>query len=319
MSGGQGGALLRRRVHDDASVGWHETDDAYPLRTFRWEADAPRGSILFLGGRGDFFEKYLEAFGHWRARGWNVDAFDWRGHGGSPRLTADPLIGHSGSFARLVADLADLATAWRDRTAGPHVVMGHSMGGHLLLRALVERRIVPDAAVLLSPMIRIRTPLGVRLSEVIASWQVRRGNGARGPWKESASAANQIDSMSMMTGDLERYLDEQFWLDENPAFRLGPPSWSWLAEAFSSSRELRANPEVGSLHIPLLLMVADRDRLTHSGAALRLIGQLPHVTVHRFGKGVAHELLREREPVRSAAMAAIDDFLAAIAAPGGQF
>lgn len=319
MSGAQIGALLRRRVHDDASVGWHETDDAYPLRTFRWETDAPRGSILFLGGRGDFFEKYLEAFGHWRECGWNVDAFDWRGHGGSPRLTADPLIGHSGSFARLVADLADVAAAWRDRTAGPHVVMGHSMGGHLLLRALVERKVVPDAAVLLSPMIRIRTPLGVRLSEAIASWQVRRGNGARGPWKESASAANQIDSMSMMTGDLERYLDEQFWLDENPAFRLGPPSWSWLAEAFSSSRMLRANPEVGSLHIPLLLMVADRDRLTHSGAALRLIGQLPNVTLCRFGKGVAHELLREREPVRSAAMAAIDDFLAAIAAPARQF
>ena len=168
-------------------------------------------------------------------------------------------------------------------------------------------------------MIRIRTPLGVGLSEAIASWQVRRGNGARGPWKESASAANQIDSMSMMTGDLERYLDEQFWLDENPAFRLGPPSWSWLAEAFSSSRQLRTNTEVSGLHIPLLLMVADRDRLTHSGAARRLIGRLPNVTVHRFGKGVAHELLRERESVRSVAMAAIDDFLAAIAAPAGQF
>lgn len=319
MSVAQIGALLRRRVHDDASIGWYETDDAYPLRTFQWGADAPRGSILFLGGRGDFFEKYLEAFGHWHMCGWNVDAFDWRGHGGSPRLTADPLIGHSGSFARLVADLADVAAAWQDRTAGPHVVMGHSMGGHLLLRALVEREVVPDAAVLLSPMIRIRTPLGVRLSEAIASWQVRRGNGARGPWKENASAANQIDSMSMMTGDLERYLDEQFWLDENPTFRLGPPSWGWLAEAFSSSRELRANPGVGGLDVPLLLMVADRDRLTHSGAARRLIGQLPNVTVRRFGKGVAHELLRERGPVRSVAMAAIDDFLAAIAAPAGQF
>ena len=57
MSGAQIGALLRRRVHDDASIGWYETDDAYPLRTFQWGADAPRGSILFLGGRGDFFEK----------------------------------------------------------------------------------------------------------------------------------------------------------------------------------------------------------------------------------------------------------------------
>lgn len=304
-----GAGMFRRAIPHDAHIDTHRVDDGYALRTFHTAPPAPRGAILFLGGRGDFFEKYLEAFAEWRADGWSVDAFDWRGHGGSPRLTPDPLIGHSAGFGRLVADLADYAATWQARTPAPHVAIGHSMGGHLLLRTLVERRLRPAGAVLLSPMLRIRTPLGIRLSEAIAAWQVRCGNGARSPWRESHSDANRIDSMKMMTNDLERYLDEQFWLEENPRFRLGPPSWGWLAEAFASTRRLNANPDLASLEVPLLLMLADQDRLTHSPAALRQMRRLPDVTARRFGRGVAHELLRERETVRSEAMDGIRAFL----------
>lgn len=307
-------ALFRRRLPDDAVIGAHVADDGYSLRAMRWRGGAAIGSILFLGGRGDFFEKYLESFAHWRRGGWAVDAFDWRGHGGSPRLTSDPLIGHSGNFARMVDDLADYAAAWRQETPGPHIVMGHSMGGHLLLRALVERRIAPDAAVLLSPMIRIRTPFGAWLSERLATAQVRRGKAHLGPWAESATEANRIDSARMMTSDVAHSIDEQLWIAENPQFRLGPPSWGWLAEAFASSRRLRADPVLKTLETPLLLMVADGDRLTHSPSALRHVGRLANAETRRFGRGVAHELLRERDAVRSAALAAIDAFIGRFAA-----
>lgn len=303
------GSLFRRTIPEGATIGTHVVDDGYALRTFHSAPPAPNGSILFLGGRGDFFEKYLEAFGEWHAEGWAVEAFDWRGHGGSPRLTGDPLIGHSSGFARLVADLADFGAGWQRRSAGPRIVIGHSMGGHLLLRTLAERRLRPDGAVLLSPMLRIRTPLGSRLSETIAAWQVRRGNGTRSPWRENEGDANRLDSMSMMTNDLDRYLDEQFWLEENPAFRLGPPSWGWLAEAFASTRRLRESEALRSLDVPLLLMVADRDRLTHSPEALRQMKKLRDVTVRRFGREAAHELLRERDSVRGEAMAAIRAFM----------
>jgi lysophospholipase len=309
--------LFGPRIVPGAIIGSHVTDDGYPLRSFAWPFDREsgrRGAILFLGGRDDFFEKYDDSFAHWHARGWSVDAFDWRGHGGSPRTTDDPSIRHGASFARLVADLTHYCSAWRTRVAGPHVIMGHSMGGHLLLRAILDRRVMPDGAILLSPMIRIRTPFGSWLSERIARRQVARGHGHAGPWSESDSEANSADRFAMMTTDVGRYVEEQAWIEHNPEFGHGPPSWAWLADAFTSSRVLRRDLKGTDIAVPLLLMVADNDRLTNSAAARRSLARHPLVESHRFGRGVAHELLRELEPVRRRALAIIDAFIDRIAA-----
>ena len=49
--------------------------DGHALRSFLFAPPGPpRGSLLFLGGRGDFAEKYIEAMTHWRQRGWRVSA-----------------------------------------------------------------------------------------------------------------------------------------------------------------------------------------------------------------------------------------------------
>ena len=55
----------------------------------------------------------------------------------SGRLSPAPHVGHASSFEPWVDDLAHFYADWKSG-AGPHVVMGHSMGGHLVLRALLE-------------------------------------------------------------------------------------------------------------------------------------------------------------------------------------
>ena len=274
----------------------------------------PAGSILFLGGRGDIFEKYLEAFDHWHQRGWSVTALDWRGHGGSGRLTDASTVGHLDSFTILIDDLKAFWTAWGDRAA-PRIVMGQSMGGHVVARAMLAGAIDPDAAVLLSPMVQIRSPLGPRLSEWIARWQCRRGDPARAAWRPHDRATAQLDSDAMLTGDHARLLDEHWWHERMPGLRLGPPSWGWLAAAFASAQELktqvRASRQLGA---PTLMLVADDDRLTDSRASADLARGLTDVALHRFPRGPGHELLREVDATRDAALAAIDRFLAGLPA-----
>ena len=94
-----------------------------------------------------------------------------------------------------------------------------------------------------------------------------------------------------------------------PALRLGPPSWAWLAEAFAGTRRLRADPRLARVDTPVLMLVAEHDGLVDPRAALAVAARLPRCTIVRFGAEAAHELLREADPVRDRALAAIDAFL----------
>lgn len=301
---------MRRKLPRGVAIGYWRAGDGWPIRRLDWPADErPIGSILFLGGRGDIFEKYLETFDRWHRRKWSVTAIDWRGHGGSGRLTGVSTVGHLDNFTVLLEDLTAFWAEWQDRP-GPLVVVGHSMGGHVLLRTMLAGAVAPDAAVLISPMIRIRSPIGARISEWIARWQCRRGDPARPAWRPHDRAAAQTDSDAMLTSDYSRLLDEHWWHEQIPGLRLGPPSWGWLAAAFASSRELAAETSASPLlGAPVLMLAADNDRLTDSRASARLARRSPDITLHRVPRGAGHELLREVDATRDAALAVIDAFL----------
>lgn len=152
-------ALMRQTMTlDDAMMESWSAPDGWPLRRIRIAAEgARRGSLLFLGGRADHIEKYDEALLGWAAQGWAVESVDWRGQGGSGRLIAGSALGHADDFTRWLDDIEVYGREWRARTDGLHVVIAHSMGGHLVLRALAEGRLAADAAVLSAPMLGIHT------------------------------------------------------------------------------------------------------------------------------------------------------------------
>ncbi|SEL30900.1 lysophospholipase [Sphingomonas palmae] len=303
-------AAFRRAIPADARVStWHAVD-GWPIRRFDWPAAEKRGAILFQTGRGDVFEKYLEAFAHWHDAGWSVSAFDWRGQGGSGRLSADRNVGHADDFARWITDLADFWRSWVAEQTGPHVVVGHSMGGFLVLRALVDRVIEAGAAVLVAPMLGLRSPVGARAGGWLATLMRRAGDPARAAWKGHEKPGARIDRQSILTADADRYSDEDWWYARSPELRLGPPSWAWLAEAFAGTLALRCDPALVRMTTPTLMLLAEHDALVDAQAAAAIGARLPDAKVIRFGAEAAHELLREADLVRDRALAAIDVFLA---------
>jgi len=309
----------RRALPPDATLGRWSTRDGHALRTFEWSAasDTPRGSILFQGGRGDIVEKYLETLAHWHDAGWNVTAFDWRGQGGSPRLSAAPNVGHVADFAEFIDDIADFWSLWAARAPGPRVAMGHSMGGHLVLRAMAERRIVPDGAVLVAPMLGLHAPIGPRFGEALARVVARLGNPARPAWKGNERPATRTSRQALLTHDATRYADEAHWHGSDPALVTGPPSWNWLVQGFASTRALRASPALAQVRTPVLMLVAEADQLVDPRAALAVAAKLPACRVVRFGAESAHEILREADPVRDRAVGEIDAFLDSLAQARG--
>lgn len=264
------------------------------------------GRLLFQTGRADVVEKYLEVFAHLVARGWSVTAFDWRGQGGSGRLSPDPHVGHGDDFSILVDDLRAFWTEWRGEADGPAVLLGHSMGGHLALRAVVEGAVVPDALVLVAPMLGLRLPFGPALSAAII--RCMAGTCAtRGIWRARESAGMHTRQRNL-THDVGRYEDEAFWYARHPELALGPPSWGWLAAALRSIRALAADTRLDRVAVPTLMLLAEADRLVDPDAAA-LAGARIGARLVRFGPEAAHELLREADPVRLRALAAIDGFL----------
>lgn len=302
-------AFDRRSIPADARFGEWKAADGWTCRTLEWRqkpGSAVRGSLLFAGGRGDFIEKYLEAQDHWHRRGWNVTAFDWRGQGASQ---GDRPGGHVDSFETLVGDLAGLIGSWTSGSEGPHAVVAHSMGGHVLLRTLAERRPAIDAAILVAPMLMINTgPMPPFAAQWLASTASALGWGGQPAWRQPSLAPPAGSfRQANLTGCRERYSDELWWWEKQPRFNLGAPSWSWLKAAFQSCAALTP-ARLAGVETPVLLIGAERDRLVSASAIRRAASQLPKGELLMLDDG-AHEILREADPVRLKALAAIDAFL----------
>lgn len=284
---------------------WH-APDGWAHRRY----DRPgrgRGRLLFQAGRADMIEKYRETLDHFSERGWAVTAFDWRGQGGSGRL-ADGDTGHVEDFGVLRADLAAFWRGWRCGD-GPHVLIGHSMGGYLSLATLVERGIDPDAAVLVAPMLGLRSPVGPRLGAMLARWMADRGDPRRPAWRLRGTAYETRARQRRLTHDLARFAEQERWRAEWPELALGAPSWHWLAQAFAATAALAIDPRLEAVTAPVQMLVADADALVDPRAARAVAARLRDVELHRFGREAAHELLREADAVRARALSLIDAFL----------
>lgn len=305
----QSEAFDRRAIPADARfTSWTAADGwIHRMLERRQPKGAPaRGSLLFAGGRGDFIEKYLEIHDHWRRAGWNVTAFDWRGQGGSQ---GDRRPGWLDRFETLVDDLAGLIESWRSESPAPHVVVAHSMGGHVLLRTLADRHPAIDAAVLVAPMLAINSgALPPFAAQWLASTASLFGWSGQPAWQQP-SRLQQSGSVrqSLLTGCRERYEDELWWWDRQPGFNLGAPTWGWLKAAYASSAALTP-AKLAGVKVPVLLIATERDRLVGSAAIRRAASLLPEAELEMFNDS-AHEILRETDAIRLKALARIDSFL----------
>ena len=311
-----------RRRHPDGLAFdiWHGAD-GWPMRAYRWAAAAPpRGSLLFQSGRADFVEKYIEALDHWHRQGWAIEGFDWRGQGGSkpPRSGSEtePAVAARFSFDPMIDDLVGFARDWQARTPGPHVIVAHSMGAYLALRACARaggEGAAPDALILVAPMFALNTRgLPRWMARVAIAAAVAAGYGARPAWNEDRSDPGR---QLRLTASRERYEDLQWWKQRTPALATGAPSWDWLAAALAGGRRLVRRGLVERVRCPVLLLEAGLDALVDAAAIERVAARLPDAELVRLADA-RHEILRDADGPRLAALGAIDAFLDRRAAPG---
>ena len=320
-------AIDRRAIPDQAveSV-WH-AGDGHALRRIDWSGatgasgakdEAPRGSILFFPGRGDNYEKYLETLEEWHRAGWRVTAADWRGQAGSGRLGRDGVTGHIADFSQWIDDLGELWRGWQAQTPAPHILAGHSMGGHLVLRAVADGAASPDALVLSAPMLGLTGRIPAAIGHLVARIMTKVGDPARPAWKWSEKPGEIPQAREdLLTHDRDRYQDEIWWREQRPELVMGPGSWGWVERAYASMRGLFASGRLEAVRIPVLILAAQTDKLVGIAAIRAAAERMPSARLVEFGAESHHEILREVDKVRDRAMDEIARFLDDVAPAQG--
>jgi lysophospholipase len=90
---------------------------------------------------------------------------------------------------------------------------------------------------------------------------------------------------------------------------MGPGSWGWVERAYASTIGTGRPGLLEAVQTPVFVVATNADGLVDYGAIRRAVSRLPHGEMLTFGKEARHEILREVDPVRDAALAAINAFL----------
>ena len=287
------------------------------LRAARFAA-APgvpeRGTCVLLNGQTEFIEKYFEVIDELRGRGFAVATMDWRGQGGSTRMTDDNRKSYVGDFSEYDEDLDTLMNwivAPMLKDGAKPFALAHSMGAHNLLRTLTRRPGAFAAGVLTAPMIAISFR-GQRelLVRAVTGYHMWRGKRADWVWGMEARDPHKVTfATQLATSDPQRFERTQSMLREHPDLRLAGATWSWLAAALRSMDWLKAPGRAESITTPLLVVGAGKDRICRTPETAAFTRRMPNAKYIEITEA-EHEILMERNPVRVQFWAAFDQFMA---------
>ena len=292
-----------------------ESRDGKRIRTGYWDAapgTASRGVCVLLDGQTEFLEKYDEVARELSARGFQVAALDWRGQGNSERLVPDSLKAHVRDFADYDSDLAAfMDQVVKPLSPAPPLALAHSMGGHILMRALHDRPGLFKAAVATAPMMRALTrgypPVVAR-----AVCYAENLAGQRDAWVWGMAERDPLKVTfedNMVTSDRGRFARNTGYLAADPGIRLAGPTWGWLEAAYRSMHRAMSPGFPEAIQTPVLIVGAGRDRIVDTSAEREFASRLPHGKYLEF-EDAEHEILMENDSIRARFWSAFDEFTA---------
>lgn len=278
------------------------TKDGVQLRTACWlPQTAPRGTLLLMQGRAEMIEKYFETIGEFLQSGFAVIAFDWRGQGGSQRLLPDPMKGHISGFDDYQNDLDAVLLHYHALLQKPLLVLAHSMGAAILMRALERRRLPARAVILTAPMFAIALLRKQSwLKGVIASLSLLGLQNRYPPLYRSQSPFTMSFANNPLTRDQKRFERTQLSLKACPALALGMPTLGWLRAAVKAMDAIADNRSryKGMDLPPMLVFAPTEDRVTATPATCSLCDDLKTARLITLND-CEHEVLMESDAIRA--------------------
>ena len=302
-------------VPENAVAGFVTARDGRRLRYAHFKAAARplRGTVVILQGRNECIEKYFETVRDLSARGFGAAVLDFRGQGGSDRLTGDRERGHVGAIADYAADLDPFfRQVVLPDCRGPYYVLAHSTGALAaliaapMLQSRVERMVF-SAPLLGLPDGRLSARNAARLAGLMHAFGLGASYISGGPRTADAAPFEG----NVLTSDPARYARNATLHRWYPELALGGVTASWVRAVSRAAAAVNDPDFAAALKIPLLIVAAGAESVVDPRAAERF-GRALRAGGVLTVDGARHELLHERDLYREQFLAAFDAFV-----PGG--
>lgn len=245
------------------------------LRFVRYDATAPKGTVLMLHGLNESTEKYREMIYYFLCAGLSVLIFDQRGHGRSHRTVKQGLV-HVTRFDEYVKDALCAIKGPLAACPPPYFLFGHSMGGAVAALLLEQKGHPFEKAVLSSPMIRtFRYPhippalVGFACGALSAIGFAKRGVSAR---KKHAGEEDFANSCALSEARFAAYAALK---RQQPEYAGGTITFGWTKEAIGVTKRILAKGAPERIAIPVRIYSAGRDHLVESAEQRELAARIP--------------------------------------------
>lgn len=304
----------RREPPEDAIFDYFDSSDGESMRFARFPASKVvevKGTIIFMPGRTEFIEKFIEDIHIWNGMGFACAAMDLRGQGMSSRVHPNRNKHYVRSFEPHIEDVHQLfEQAIAGKMPKPYILMGHSAGSHVILRLLHDHPRDADAAILIAPMVRIAAGGVPRvITHALAFLMNFVGLGSAYVPGHTAFKEGRWGWRRKLTSDDERFEDEDFFIQgKDTRLAVGGVTYKWLLEAMRSCEILTAPGYAEKIEEPILILQASEDQIVDNDAQNDLAAHLPNGRVVPI-EGAMHEILKESDEHRAAVWKAIADFI----------
>lgn len=207
---------------------------------YHWAAPSPRGRVLLQHGYAEhaerFVTRYSELIPHFVDHGLDVYAFDMPGHGRSP--------GRRGTVDVRMAATYHLAAARSLVAAGPIVLYGHSLGGLVTARTLVENLPGVSGAVISSAALPLSGPTLRGLAALLA--HVAPNGDSPGRPAPITTLARPAENAALIAADPLAYPGRLTNLTASTALQTATEVWRRAAQCTVPALILHGSDDVST-------------------------------------------------------------------------
>ncbi|HET7521980.1 MAG TPA: alpha/beta hydrolase [Bacillales bacterium] len=242
---------------------------------WKWEADDARGVFVLVHGSSEHHGRYEWLIEKWRSEGFHVVMGDLPGHGNTKNR------GHIDSFDEYIETVADWV-AEAETYSLPIFLFGHSLGGLVVIRTLMEKSLPVRGVILSSPCTGLvhPPPKPLKMAAKIA-------DGALPKLKVRLKSSSENPNATRNTERLKK--------DSEDSLMVKKVSIRWYNE-LEKAMKLVFESEGKFPDVPLLVMQAGDDKIVDKHAVRRWFNRLS-VTERAYKEwdGLYHEIFNEPE------------------------